>query len=390
MHQNQLAAWFDLLGLNGFDEIQHIKELKQPKVAIIHFQESSYSLSSNIDNNIAFNGIDFTVRSWEPTATKAMIEKSLFIDKEVLTIENYNLYNFDLIDQKRKRTPSVSSLPASVISPDFKQPRKRRGVIEPYHESFIGSSDLIISLMRDMNIHGQRCKGNLNFRRNNVHMRRFTLCVQGSCSLQNGCSYFNRGIVKWQSVANIDISNEKSVPVTDVLYSTAICMTPNTMGHIEQFVSAMLFTPPDRHLLKEIIVTTVDPYLKKKKENLIKDKCSELKDIPLKICLDTGYNSSRNAQGATLVVASGNKVIASFTDTKSNAWLKEGLLVDKALDFLINEKSLDVCIVDIDDNASNGKKIKSYKRINGPPGYEEETVEIGNLRCIYIFVHSYV
>ena len=46
-----------------------------------------------------------------------------------------------------------------------------------------------------------------------------------------------------------------------------------------------------------------------------------------------------------------------------------------ALDEAINIRKLDVVAVEIDDNASNKKKIESYKRVNGPDEYKEESVK---------------
>jgi hypothetical protein len=93
--------------------------------------------------------------------------------------------------------------------------------------------------------------------------------------------------------------------------------------------------------------------------------------------MDVGHSSARNSQAATLAAASGNVLLFTMTDTKTNAWLKETALVERALDFAINTEKLDVCMIEIDDNAKNASIISSYKRINGPPDNINEPVRAG-------------
>lgn len=64
------------------------------------------------------------------------------------------------------------------------------------------------------------------------------------------------------------------------------------------------------------------------------------------------------------MVGSGSRVVFSRTDTENGAWLKEDILVSTALDEAVNIRELDVVVaVEIDDDASNKKKIESHKRV---------------------------
>jgi hypothetical protein len=93
--------------------------------------------------------------------------------------------------------------------------------------------------------------------------------------------------------------------------------------------------------------------------------------------MDVGHSSARNSQGATLAAASGNVLLFTLTDTHTNAWLKETALVERALDYAIIEEKLDVCMVEIDDNAKNASIISSYSRINRPEPCKSEPVKAG-------------
>ena len=93
--------------------------------------------------------------------------------------------------------------------------------------------------------------------------------------------------------------------------------------------------------------------------------------------MDVGHSSARNSQAATLASASGNVLLFTLTDTKTNAWLKETALVERALDFAIVKEKLDVVMIEIDDNAKNATIITSYTRINGPEECKDEAVKAG-------------
>lgn len=93
--------------------------------------------------------------------------------------------------------------------------------------------------------------------------------------------------------------------------------------------------------------------------------------------MDVGHSSARNSQAATLAAASGNVLLFTLTDTTTNAWLKETVLVERALDFAINEEKLDVSMVEIDDNAKNASIISSFTRVNGPGESINEPVRAG-------------
>lgn len=90
-----------------------------------------------------------------------------------------------------------------------------------------------------------------------------------------------------------------------------------------------------------------------------------------------GHSSARNSQAATLAAASGNVLLFTLTDITTNAWLKETVLVERALDFAINQEKLDVCMVEIDDNAKNASIISSFTRVNGPGESINEPVRAG-------------
>lgn len=117
----------------------------------------------------------------------------------------------------------------------------------------------------------------------------------------------------------------------------------------------------------------------REKNQIIGESCQKIRDSgasPI-LCMDVGHSSARNSQAATLAAASGNVLLFTMTDTKTNAWLKETALVEKALDFAIITEKLDVCMIEIDDNAKNASIISSYKRVNGPPENINEPVMAG-------------
>ena len=193
------------------------------------------------------------------------------------------------------------------------------------------------------------------------------------------CNLWDSGVLRWQSTSKINISPTKSAPIPDVLYTLGVYLTPNTMAHADQLFSAMLLTPPNKNLLKEIIKWIVDPYLVREKERIVGEACRHIRESGISpvLCMDVGHSSARNSQAATLVATSGNVLLFTLTDTKTNAWLKETALVERALDFAIMTEKLYVCMIEIDDNAKNASIITSYKRVNGPPECRDETVQAG-------------
>ena len=120
----------------------------------------------------------------------------------------------------------------------------------------------------------------------------------------------------------------------------------------------------------------VDPYLLAKKNSIVSAACDQLRSIsssPI-LCMDVGHSSARNSQAATLAAASGNILLFTVTDTKTNAWLKESSLVARALEYAIVDKKLDISYVEIDDNAKNAVIISSFTRVNGPEETKNEPV----------------
>lgn len=117
-----------------------------------------------------------------------------------------------------------------------------------------------------------------------------------------------------------------------MLYALSICMTPNTMAHADQLLSAMMLNPPSRNLLKDTIKKVVDPYLAKQKHNMISQACDDLRSMSNStiLCMDVGHSSARNSQAATLAAACGNILLFTLTDTHTNAWLKQSPLVARA------------------------------------------------------------
>ena len=249
----------------------------------------------------------------------------------------------------------------------------------PFYEFFIGMSENVIALMRSMNAHGQTCSGTLHFRRSEITTRRLALTVRCTCSLGKGCTAWLSGIFRWQSTSDIKISPTRSVPIPDLLYALAVCMTPNTMAHADQLFSAMMLTPPSRMLLKDIIKLAIDSYLVNEKDHLIRGACRGIRESGVSpiLCMDVGHSSARNSQAATLAAASGNVLLFTLTDIKTNAWLKETALVERALEYAILSEKLDVCMIEIDDNAKNASIISSYKRVNGPIESVNEPVRAG-------------
>lgn len=141
-------------------------------------------------------------------------------------------------------------------------------------------------------------------------------------------------------------------------------MTPTTKAHCEQFLSAMLLTPPSRIMLTDLVNSFVKPYLLSEKERIVTVRCDELKSLGegVIVNMDVGYTRARKAQCATIMVGSGSRAVFTRIDTDNGAWLKEGLLVTLALDEAMNQRKLDIVTVEIDDNAANKKKLQKNKR----------------------------
>ena len=69
------------------------------------------------------------------------------------------------------------------------------------------------------------------------------------------------------------------------------------------------------------------------------------------------------------------RIKSSVLKNRNRKWSMAERGYSGALDEAINIRKLDVVALEIDGNASNKKKIESYKRVNGPPEYVEETVK---------------
>ena len=392
-------VWADLLG---------VPELRQiDRVSIIHFFQVDIMVKSNTDGQARFDTIDRSeptkfqltdtgnfsrISPARPAASKSEIENSVFYGLSTLLYSDYVLHASTWVKQKssstlKRKGQKASSTPfKDAMSPpvfaaflDSTESMKAGRIPEiPYHESFYGTSMKLMLLIKSLHDHGRSCPGNIVTRRNNVVLKRLSLSVTIHCSRGMECKIWDKGILKWISAGTISLPNSnKSAMVPDVLYAMACYLTPTTKAHADQFLSCMLMTPPSRRLLNDLVKNFVVPYILKEKESLISVRCSELLSLNegLIINMDVGYTGARKAQCATVMVGSGSRVVFSRTDTENGAWLKEGILVSTALDEAINIRKLDVVAVEIDDNASNKKKIESYKRVNGPPEYVEETVK---------------
>ena len=390
--------WAGLLGM---------LELKpSDRVSVIHFFEVDIMVNSTADGQASFDNIDrigptkyqlmdsgnFSRDSpARPAASKSDIENSVFYGLATLLYSDYLLTACTW--QKRKVTSSerkslslapaknLSSPPVNAFSAFMNSTESMKAGRKPevtYHESFLGTSTKLISLIKTLQDNGRSCSGNIITRRSTVVLKRLSLAVAIHCTCGKLCKIWDKGIYKWVSATSVVYSGgNKSAMVPDILYSMACYMTPTTKAHADQFLSCMLLTPPSRRLLNDLVRDFVAPYLIQEKEKIISERCSELMNLNegLIINMDVRYTGARKAQCATVMVGSGSRVVFSRTDTENGAWLKEGILVSAALDEAINIRKLDVVAVEIDDNASNKKKIESYKRVNGPDEYKEESVK---------------
>ena len=115
-------------------------------------------------------------------------------------------------------------------------------------------------------------------------------------------------------------------------------MTPLSTQHSEQFMTAMLFMPPNMNLTKEINRIIIDPYLIEAKQILIEREFTVIKKSgkSLVLAIDVGHNSITNLQCATLACASGNILLCTLTDTVNSAWLKGALLLRKTTELWKN------------------------------------------------------
>ena len=387
---SEREVWMNHLEISG-DDVLHVTALLDPRVWVGHFRKEDFTVISDDEGTASFNGIDFkSVTKYQesdtgnssltapprPTATKSLVMQSFLGDCRKISFADYSLQSTG-IDSRRRRKRNVTvnenlstPLPSVLLG---------RGFSIPFFEFDVGMSENVVSLMRSMNAHGQACKGSLHFRRSEVTTKRLALTVRCTCSLGKGCTLWSFGIYRWQSTSEVKISPVRSVPIPDVLYALGVCLTPNTMAHSDQLFTSMMLTPPSRNLLKDIIRLVIDPYLTREKDRLIREACFKIREAGISpiLCMDVGHSSARNSQAATLAAASGNVLLFTLTDTKTNAWLKETSLVERALDFSINVEKIDVCMVEIDDNAKNASTISSYTRVNGPIELQKEPVKAG-------------
>jgi hypothetical protein len=272
------SVWLNHLEVTG-DHVVDLEAVSDKRVWVGHFHQNDFVISSDADggallDRINFNGLtkyrDYdTGRSSlsappRPAATKSLTSLSVFSDRAKLAFADYILLSSGIQRTRRKR----NKIEAENESPDiFTTPSQTasggRGYAIPFFELFIGMSENIIALIRTMSSHGQSCKGSIHFRRGEITTKRLALSVRCSCSLRKKCTSWDTGSFRWQSTSDIKISPVRSVPIPDLLYALAVCMTPNTMAHADQLFSAMMMTPPSRNLLKDIIKLVVDPYLKR-------------------------------------------------------------------------------------------------------------------------------
>ena len=360
-----------------------------------HFHQKDFIILNDNTGDAVLDRIDFksvtkyrdsdTGRSSlvsppRPAATRSLVAISLFSDCGTLSFSEYTLLSSDIVHTRKKRSHAKRE---NVIEGNHSTPSQTashgRGYSVPFFEFFIGMSENLIALMRSMNSHGQTCPGSLHFRRSEIITRRLALKVRCTCSLVKECKAWDSGVFRWQSTSDIKISPTRSVPIPDLLYALGVCMTPNTMAHADQLFTAMMLTPPSRSLLKDIVKLVVDPYLINEKNCLIQGACRGIRESgasPI-LCMDVGHSSARNSQAATLAAASGNVLLFTLTDTKTNAWLKETALAERALEYAIVSEKVDVCMIEVDDNAKNASILSSYKRVNGPTKSINEPVRAG-------------
>lgn len=389
--------WTSLLGLDELHE--------NDRVSIIHYFEVDILVKASTDGQAIFDSIDrvgptkyqFTdtgnfskISPARPAASKAVIADSIFYGISKLLYSDYIKTSLSWFRPKsassNKRVKKDSIMDCSEpISPPLFSPFLNSDTVKagrkpeiPYNENFFATSTKVVSLIKAMHDHGRACTGNILIRRDNITLKRLTGSIIIKCALGGHCKLWDRGTFAWVSAGSIPIPNStRSAYVPDVLYSLACYITPTTKGHADQFLTSMLLTPPSRRALNDLIGHFVEPYLLREKEKLIQIRCDELANLNegLIINMDVGYTGARKAQCATVMVGSGSKILFSRTDTDNGAWLKEGILVSMALNEAINIRKLDVVAVEIDDNASNKKKIESYKRVNGPEEYKDENVK---------------
>ena len=380
--------------------IKDVKSVKNhDRVSVIHFFEVDYILSEGDSKSLVFNSISRSeVTKYQisntgsssltapprPAATSKDVKESALYNRE-------NIKYIDYIEQRKAlkiaaasggstrkiRTPCPPT-GASICPVNIKFGRPME---KPYYESFMGTSSMIMDLIRAVHEHSQQCGGQLHTRRSHVRLKRLSLNITITCAKGVDCSRWKSGKFTWMSCGVLAIPNtNRIVPTNDVLYASATYSTPTTKSHAEQFMSCLLLTPPNRNLLNDLVKVFVAPYLLSEKERLVDLRCLELKNLNqgLIMNMDVGYTGARKAQCATILVGSGSRVVFSRTDTENSAWLKEGHLISLALNEAINERKLDVVAIEIDDNASNKKKIEAFKRVNGPDHYKEESVKALN------------
>ena len=381
----EAKVWSILL---GFDKI-----LPSLRVSVIHFFEVDIIVKSDGDGLSIYDGIDRVgptryqlfdtgnnslISPSRPAAPKSDILNSVFYRVDKLKYSDYIIYADSWSKLKKssnlKRKESKAALPMFISEASHTTPshnfssffdastesyKAGRQPEIPYHESFIGTSLKVISLIKGIHDHAKQCSGSIIIRRSNVVLKRLSLQIAVCCSLRKNCTGWDSGTYAWFSTGKIMVQNSsRMIPVPDVLYALACYLTPTTKAHADQFFFSMLLTPPSRNMLNDLVRSFVKPYLVEEKERIVNLRCDELKNLNegIIINMDVGYTGARKAQCATIMVGSGSRAVFSRTDTDNGAGLKEGLLVAVALNEAIVERKLDVVAVEIDDNAANKKK----------------------------------
>lgn len=197
----EAQVWAILL---GFDKV-----LPSLRVSIIHFFEVDILVKSDGNGLSIYDGIDRVgptkyqlsdtgnsslISPSRPAAPKSDIINSVFYRVDKLKYSDYIIYadswsklkkssNLKRKESKAAVAVSMSDTPhttpthsfSSFFDVNLESYKAGRQPEIPYHESFIGTSLRVVSLIKAIHEHAKQCSGSIIIRRSNVVLKRLSL-----------------------------------------------------------------------------------------------------------------------------------------------------------------------------------------------------------------------
>ena len=386
--------WLRCLGFTTSDEVEAFNKINEPRVWVGHFLPHDWILKIGSDSNISFDRIQSTGKSrgkypkrsdYKEMTPLPLASKAELVDTELIFFSvSYNqdhthgafmqfygrnknfplAHIFELDHSTVNKKASILPHPVPEVMTEPRStyhfnslPARRLGEKEPFHESYIGTADLLIHLAKEMERHAKKFAGEINFERRDLKNSGLTLSIKGRCSLGSQCKCIGEGnsrfihahgVLFWKSAASITIAS-KEVSTPDVLLAVASQTTRGGLSGVEQVMSAMGLTHRSRNYTKRILHQHVWPWMQQHKTEARVAKLGALRGKTIYVSFDAGYNSSRHAQGATSTWICDGVILFVLTDTHTQAEKKEAAMLKRGLDML-EKAGIDVASLCIDQN----------------------------------------